>query len=60
MQASIKDGVLTITIDTAKKPEPSKSGRSLIVASTRGNIDSGVQVNGKKLIIALNAYVSAT
>jgi len=59
MQVTNKDGKLTIIIDTNKKPTESKSGKSLIVASTHGNIPTAVQVDGKPLIVSVNAYVKA-
>ena len=52
-----KDGVLTIEIDTNEKPVPSASGKSLLVASSHGNQPTSVQVNGKPLIVAVNAYI---
>jgi len=59
MKASIKNNVLTIEIEMDKERKPSTSGKSIVVASTRGNKTSELQVDGKPLVIALNAYVSA-
>ena len=56
MKAEIKDGKLVITIDM-QDPEPSASGKTLVVASTHGNMNSGVKVQGKDVIIGLNAYI---
>ena len=42
---------LTITIDLSKKGAASKSGKSIIIATTSGNADLG---NGVKL--GLNCY----
>lgn len=33
-----RKGVLTITIDTTKEGRPSSSGRSQVIATTRGNV----------------------
>jgi hypothetical protein len=40
-------------------PTPSSSGKTLVVASTRGNQKTGVQIDGKDLYLGLNAYVYA-
>lgn len=40
-----------------KTPTPSASGKTLVVASTRGNQKTAIQVDGKDLYLGLNAYV---
>jgi hypothetical protein len=57
MQAEIKGKQLIVTIDMNNPPIPSASGKTLVVASTRGNQASTVQINGKPVIIGLNAYI---
>ena len=42
-----------------KTPTPSASGKTLVVASTRGNQKTGVQIDGKDLYLGVNAYVYA-
>ena len=56
MKAEIKDGnlIITIPLDT---PKPSASGKTLVVASTRGNVATAAQVNDKPVTIGLNAYI---
>jgi len=56
MTATIKDNKLTIVIDM-QAPMPSSSGKSLTVASTRGNVTTTATVNGKPVTIGLNAYI---
>jgi len=55
------DGVVTITINTNVKGERSASGKTQVLASTRGNQVVGVVKSGphkgKSLTIGLNAYV---
>ncbi len=34
----VKDGKLILTIDLSKKGNPSKSGKSMVIASTEGNV----------------------
>jgi len=56
-----KDGHLIISIpmnDKANLPA-SASGKTLIVASTGGNKETDLVVNGKKVTIGLNAYIYA-
>jgi len=55
-----------VTIDEKKKimtiemplqeARPSGSGKTMVVASTNGNVDSGATVNGKPVKIGINAY----
>jgi hypothetical protein len=56
MQAEIKDGKLIITIPI-QEPTPSASGKTLVVASTHGNLTSTAMVQGKPVVIGLNAYI---
>jgi hypothetical protein len=56
MTATIKDNVLTIAIDM-QPPRPSASGKTLVVATTHGNMVTTAQVNGKPVTIGLNAYI---
>lgn len=56
MSVEIKDNKLCIEIDL-QKPEPSSSGKTLVVASTKGNIVTEVMVDGKPVTIGLNAYI---
>jgi hypothetical protein len=52
-----KNGKLVITCDLDTDGTPSASGKTMVHASTRGNITlPGVKVNGKALILGLNAY----
>jgi len=52
-----KEGNLHLVISTNNPPVPSASGKSLVVASTRGNIPTTTEVDGKPLIIGFNAYI---
>lgn len=56
MTVEIRDNKLCIEIDM-QKPEPSGSGKTLVVASTRGNVVTTVEVDGKPVTIGLNAYI---
>lgn len=61
MKAEIKGNNLVITIPcNIDNPSLSASGKSLVVASTQGNITlPDLQIKGKNLTIGLNAYIKA-
>jgi hypothetical protein len=54
-----RDGDTLVIRIPIKAPTPSSSGKTLVVASTRGNQKTGVQIDGKDLYLGLNAYVYA-
>jgi hypothetical protein len=56
MTVEIKGNKLYIEIDL-EKPTPSSSGKTLVVASTRGNAVTDAMVDGKPVTIGLNAYI---
>jgi len=57
MQAELKNNKLVITIDVNAKPTPSASGKTLVVASSHGNQQTTVTIDGKPLIVGVNAYI---
>lgn len=56
MNAIIKDGNIVVTIPM-QTPRPSASGKTLVVATTGGNVITNAMVNGKPVTIGLNAYI---
>lgn len=56
MIATIKNNKLFIEIDL-NDPRPSASGKTLVVATSGGNTTTAATVNGKPVIIGLNAYI---
>jgi hypothetical protein len=56
MEVKIENGKLIIEIDL-QEPTPSASGKNLVVASTRGNVVSDCVIDGKNVVIGLNAYI---
>ena len=56
MKATIKDGVLTIVMPL-NAPRPSSSGKTLVVASSGGNIETDCEVDGRKVKIGVNAFI---
>ncbi len=59
MQVEQKNGKLIITMDIEKKPTPSASGKTLVVASSHGNQATSVIIDGKPVIVGVNAYIRA-
>lgn len=56
MEAKIENGKLIVSIDL-QEPTPSASGKTLVVASTHGNVKTECVINGKPVVIGLNAYI---
>ena len=56
MTAQIEGTELVIRI-SMQEPTPSGSGKTLTVASTRGNQKTDVIINGQQVIIGVNAYI---
>ena len=56
MEVKIEDGKLIITIEL-QKPTPSASGKTLVVATTHGNMSTECMIDGKPVIVGLNAYI---
>lgn len=56
MKVEVKGNVLVIEIEMTK-PMPSATGKTLSVASSHGNQPTTATVNGKPVVIGLNAYI---
>lgn len=48
-----KDNILTITVDLSRSFGPSKSGKTIIIASTEGNQQLG---STPAIVVGLNVY----
>jgi len=57
MSATVKGKKLIIEIDMNETPTPSASGKTLVCASSHGNMATTATVNGKPVIVGLNAYI---
>ena len=59
MKVSIdsKTNELVIRVPMNAEPTPSASGKTLVVASSHGNQPTSAQVDGKPVILGLNAYI---
>jgi hypothetical protein len=56
MKVEITGNNLVITIPL-QAPTPSASGKTLVVATTSGNKETEVKIDGKPVVIGLNAYI---
>jgi hypothetical protein len=58
VKVSIENGELVIRLPVNKPPAPSASGKTLVVASTRGNQRTEAVIDGQPIIVGLNAYIA--
>jgi hypothetical protein len=56
MKVEIKGNELIITVQL-QTPTPSASGKTLVVASSHGNQTTTATIDGKTVIVGLNAYI---
>ena len=54
-----RDGDTLVIRIPIQKPTSSATGKTLVVASTRGNQKTGLQIDGKDVHVGVNAYVYA-
>jgi len=54
VQMTVDGNMLTLKIDLSKTQGPSKSGKTIIIASTEGNVN----IEGSKATLGLNVYKS--
>lgn len=57
MKARIKKGMVGIELPLINPPRESKSGKTLIVASSWGPKRTALRVDGKPVVINVSAYV---
>lgn len=56
MSITIENGELVVRLPL-QTPTPSSSGKTLVVATTRGSVKSTAMVNGKPVTVGVNAYI---
>ena len=59
LTATLEDGFLVVRVPLNPRPVRSGSGKTLVIASTHGNQPTELEVDGKPVIVGLNAYVYA-
>ena len=57
IEVKIDNGRLVISLPLNAQPAPSASGKTLVVASTHGNIATTAVVNGQPVVVGVNAYI---
>ena len=57
LTASVEGEFLVIRVPMNARPAPSSTGKTLVVASSHGNKQTEVQVQGKPVIVGVNAYI---
>ena len=57
MTAKIVGNKLVIEIPLNAVPVPSASGKTLVIASSHGNKVTEARINGKNVVVGLNAYI---
>ena len=56
MTAEIKGKTQVVTIDL-HEPRASRSGKTLVVASSHGNKETTAEIKGQPVVVGLNAYI---
>ena len=57
MTATIEGNELVLRLPL-ETPKPSKSGKTLVVATSHGNKQTEAEVNGQKVVVGVNAYIN--
>ena len=57
IKVTIEGDELVLRAPIPAKLTPSVSGKTLIVASSYGNQETGVKVEGRNVVIGFNAYI---
>jgi hypothetical protein len=57
MKVSVEGRELVIRIEMEDLPKPSASGKTMVVASSHGNVNTGVMVGDSEVIVGVNAYI---
>ena len=58
MKVTVEGGELVIRLPLHNPPTVSASGKTLVVASTRGNQKTDAVVNGQPVTVGVNAYIA--
>ena len=57
MKVEIKDNKMFIELNM-QTPAPSKSGKTLVVASSRGIVATMATIDGKPVQVGINAFIA--
>jgi len=56
LTASIEGKFIVIRVPLNSKPTPNASGKTLVVATSHGNKQTEIEVQGKPVFVGVNAY----
>lgn len=57
IETKIEKGRIIISLPLNAEPTPSASGKTLVVASSHGNVATTAVVQGKPVVVGINAYI---
>jgi hypothetical protein len=57
LTATIEDGYLVIKVPLNPMPTRSATGKTLVVASSHGNKQTELEIDGKPVFVGVNAYI---
>lgn len=57
LTATIEDGYLVIRVPMNPTPTRSATGKTLVVASSHGNKQTELEIEGKPVFVGVNAYI---
>jgi hypothetical protein len=57
LKSKLKDNVLCFQLPL-QEPKVSASGKTVVVATTRGQVNTGIDYKGSDIILIANAYVA--
>ena len=58
LTATIEKNELVIRLPLNPTPVPSASGKTLVIASSHGNKQTEARVNGRPIVVGVNAYIA--
>jgi hypothetical protein len=57
LTATVEDGYLVIRVPLNPTPTRSATGKTLVVASSHGNKETELQIEGRSVYVGINAYI---
>ncbi len=58
LKVTLKGNVLHIELPIDEQPKLSSTGKTLVVASTHGNVNTGIEIQGKALMVGVNGFIA--
>jgi hypothetical protein len=57
LTAAIEGEYLVIRVPMNTRPTPSSTGKTLVIASSHGNKQTDLEIDGKPVVVGVNAYI---